>query len=197
MTLSERRPPANSGWREVPCPPDLRAQSLSASAWKAGPITVLSELALAQSAVNPAVNVPQWHVSITTKGKRPKPHHVRRALRAFGMVGGEEDNHYPGNARCFWLAVDPAHRADCECKDTEHTVVEADGYRWQNPEDDARCRGCEYEADFGRPCPVHGVAEAKRLDALYESLPLVETHGPGPQVVETGDERDEDPWGLR
>jgi len=158
VTLVERRPPPHSGWREAPCPPALRAQSKHASAWVSGPIRVLSELALAQSPVQPEAVVPQWHISITDRGRRPKPHHVRRALRAFGMVGAEEDNHYPGAARYFWLAVDPAHRAGCECKESEETVVDVDGYRWQNPSDASECRGCEYEQTFGKPCPLHGGA---------------------------------------
>lgn len=194
MKLTEKRP-AGRDWREVPCSAALRAQAVCASAWVSGPIRVLSELADAQSPVDPRSSTLQWHISITTNGKRPKPHHLRRALRAFGMVGAEEDNHYPGNARYFWLAVDPTHRVRCECKESESTVVEPDGYRWQNPKDAAECRGCEYEAQFGRPCPVHS-AERQRLEALYESLPLVATHGPGPVVVDPCDVGD-DPWDLQ
>jgi hypothetical protein len=146
----------------------VRAQSAHTSAWASGPIRVISELAEAESPVCKGQTVPQWHLSITTKGNRPKPHHVRRALRAFGMTGAEEDNHYPGAARYFWLPVYPAHRADCECKETEVTVVDADGYRWQNPRDEGECRGCEYEAIFGRVCPLHGASVEKQAEVRGE-----------------------------
>lgn len=143
--VTEKRPAAHSGWTER-ATSVLALQALSSSAWQAGPIYVLSELVLAQSPVKSGENVHQWHISISNSGKRPKPTHVRKARRAFGMADAEEDNHYPGRARTFWLAVDPAHRADCECKETEATVVDEDGYRWQNPKDASECRGLRVRA---------------------------------------------------
>lgn len=91
---------------------------------------MISSLDLAGLPVSEAGTGPQWHISITTRGKRPKPHHVRRALRAFGMVDAEEDNHQPGQARNFWRPVDPQYRVDCECKTTDILHVEPDGFRW-------------------------------------------------------------------
>lgn len=142
--------------------------SIASSVWRSGPITVVSSLQMADLPDRSGVG-PQWHVSISNSGKRPKPHHVRRALRAFGMVGAEEDNHHPGNARHFWLPCDPAHRVDCECKVDEVTIVEPDGYRWTNPVGAAalECRGCEHErvmATLGRaaPCPIHLPGTARR-----------------------------------
>ena len=155
VAVCEKRPADHSGWVESRAA-TLEAQSLSCSAWACGPIRVLSELCLAQSPVKADETTPQWHISITDRGRRPKPTQVRKTLRAFGMVSAEEDNHYPGRARTFWLAVDPAHRAGCECKETEATIVDKDGYKWQNPKDESDCRGCEYQLIFGPTCPLHG-----------------------------------------
>lgn len=130
------------------------------SAWVYGPIHVLSSLVEAQMPDGNGVGL-QWHISVTTKGKRPKQHHVRRALRAFDMRKAEEDNHHPGNARHFFLVVDPARRVDCECKTDETVVQDADGYRWSNTKEGA-CRGCELVAVTGRPCPLH-TDETRRL----------------------------------
>lgn len=99
----------------------------------------------------------QWLISISMMGKRPKSHHVRRALRAFGMVGAENDTHHPGNAVHFWLVVDPVRRLACQCKADEDTIVDADGYRWTNPKPgEGECRGCEIAPVTGRACPIHG-----------------------------------------
>jgi hypothetical protein len=101
---------------------------------------------------------PQWHVSVSARGKRPDDRQVRRALKAFGLVGAEEDNHHPGIARHFWRPVDPAHRVDCKCKATEEIITEADGYRWTNPKTSTTetCRGCDIAPVTGKPCPIHG-----------------------------------------
>jgi hypothetical protein len=95
----------------------------------------------------------QDHVSISCAQHRPSVRQVTIALAAFGMVGTEEDNHHPGIARHFWRAVDPAHRVECQCKSSELTVVDRN-YAWTNPVVGS-CRGCEYVALSGRPCPLH------------------------------------------
>ncbi len=152
MSTSERQPAGNR-WRTLDLPDAMRRPPvLRVSAWQAGNVRVISSLTMAELPDRSGVG-PQWHVSVTDRGRRPKPKQVRRALRAFSMVGAEEDNHHPGNARQFWMPVDPASRVDCECKDDETTVTEPDGYAWQN--DPENCRGCEYERLLGRPCPVH------------------------------------------
>lgn len=133
----------------------VTASLLSASRWISGPIIVVSALEEANYPDGAGIG-PQWHISITARGKRPKPHHVRRALRAFGMVGAEEDNHHPGNARHYWMPVDPTHRVDCECKTDEKLLTESDGYRWTNPHKQNECRGCAIAPLTKRPCPVHG-----------------------------------------
>ena len=125
------------------------------SRWTDGRLIVVSALEMAGSPVT-GEPTPQWHISVSSRGRRPKPHEIRRALRALGMVGAEEDNHHPGVARHFWLPVDPAHRVGCECKAAEDTITGPDGYQWTNPKPGAGdCRGCEYEGRHGPPCPIH------------------------------------------
>ena len=169
MTPSEKRP-APACWTKIPWPGPRPAGP--ASAWRSGPLMVLSELAEAEYPDGDGVG-PQWLISITAKGKRAKPKQIRRALRAFGMVGAEEDNHHPGNARSFWRPLDPSRRVDCECKTDETIVVEDDGYTWTNPVD-GPCRGCELAKliagavghdlsplpTLSRSCPIHGIDAA-------------------------------------
>jgi hypothetical protein len=157
MTLAPRpareRTPTLPGW--VPdLPPPLERGVLERSTWRRGPIRVISDLVMAEAPDGSGDVVPQWHVSLTRNGKRPHLTDVRAVLRAFDLREAEEDNHYPGNARHFWLPVDPRCRVACECKAEEALVVEADGHRWTNPTDGS-CRGCELQPLTGRPCPLH------------------------------------------
>lgn len=141
--------PSGNGWQ-------LLGSFAFGQIWESGPVRVVSSLDNAQLPQREEAG-PQWHVSISNVGKRPKAHHVRRALRARGMVGAEEDNHHPGAARHFWMPVDPAARVACECKDDEVTVVEADGYTWSN--DPNNCRGCDLARTLRHlPCSIHGGA---------------------------------------
>lgn len=149
--LMERLP--GPGWARLPTPPGL---SGSTSAWSDGRAAVISSLVDAKAPDATEDIIPQWHISVTERGKRPSERVLRRALRAFGMSDAEEDNHHPGNARHFWLPVDPARRTGCECKVTETTEREPDGYTWTNPTD-GPCRGCELERALGKPCPLHRV----------------------------------------
>ena len=152
-----RRAPVGRGWRfrETITYPELVAGRVrKADVWDRSGLRVLSELAYADLPDGAGVG-PQWFVSVSYRRKRAPEKLVQRALRAFRMVGAEEDNHHPGVARGFWLPVDPAHRVDCECKVSELTITEPDGYRWQNARDPGACRGCEYAELFGKPCPIH------------------------------------------
>lgn len=127
------------------------------STWSIGTITVISSLVTAELPKGDGSGL-QWLISISDRGRRPKPHHVRKALRAFGMAdGSDRDNHHPGNAQHYWMPVDPAERVSCQCKADEVTVREADGYTWTNPvdADPDVCRGCEIAPLTGRPCPLH------------------------------------------
>lgn len=127
---------------------------MTSSAWRLGSIVVLSALANAEYPDGNGAG-PQWHISIGAGGKRAKPKQLRRALRAFGMVGAEQDNHHPGVARHYWRPVDPAHRVECSCKTDETVITDAaDGYSWTTPVE-GDCRGCEFEQLVGKPCPLH------------------------------------------
>ncbi len=163
MTASELRErwPSGGDWQQVATTPELRAQALSISVWVSGPVCAISALERADYPDGSGEAGPQWHISITRKRKRPKPTDVRRALRAFRMVGTEIDNHHPGNAQHFWMPVDPTRRVDCECKTDEVLVVDPDGYTWTNPHDPAECRGCEATRLLGKPCPIHAKQESK------------------------------------
>lgn len=148
------RAPSLPGWQEVPAPP-LSGKVLAVRAWTRKGAVVISALEQAELP-DKSGEGPQWHLSVSYKGKRPRDTDVRATLRAFDMRNAEEDNHHPGIARHFWLPVDPAHRVDCECKEDEEVITEPDGYRWTNPRPgDGPCRGCEMERLQGRPCPIH------------------------------------------
>jgi hypothetical protein len=150
MNLPAAKFPKSSDWRELP---SLLANGVTIHVFQSGPIRVTSSVQIAEMPDGNGTG-PQWLVSVSHHGKRPKPHHVSRALRAFGMTGAEEDNHHSGNARHFFLVCDPSRRVACECKSTETVIVERDGYRWSNPKD-GPCRGCEGAPLTGRPCPIH------------------------------------------
>lgn len=99
----------------------------------------------------------QWHISISLQDppRRPPTNLCMEILATFGMPHVEEDNHHPGVARHYFCPLDPSERVDCECKESEETIVEPDGYKWQNAKDPAECRGCEYEAMTGKSCKIH------------------------------------------
>ena len=163
MDKREKLPPRE--WQPIPTPFAIRSASIGASSWMLGRVAVISTLVDADLPDGSGETGPQWHVSISASGKRAKPTEIRKALRAFGMVGAEEDNHHPGAARHFWMPVDPKRRVACECKATEVQVVDSEGYRWSN--DAESCRGCDLErvmAKIGRvrPCPIHRNDEARR-----------------------------------
>jgi hypothetical protein len=132
-------------------------QWISSSAWRSRSVCVVSSLQEAEAPDGRGDVILQWLVTISDSGKRPGPKHVRRALRAFGMLGADLDNHHPGNAQHFWMPVDPARRVACECKTDETLIRDPDGYAWTNPVD-GPCRGCEIAPIVGRPCPIHGDA---------------------------------------
>ncbi len=110
------------------------------SAWQSHDgLVVLSALELAQLPGSTHDTGLHWHLSAsrsTNRSNRPTDFDLGRVCAAFGVPDGyEEDNHHPGFARHIWCPVDPAFRGICECKVTETTVVEADGYTWTNPTD--------------------------------------------------------------
>ena len=150
--------PHTDGWRSIPVKEAAavlrRPNIIAVSAWQRGPTCVISALELAEYPDGNGFG-PQWHVSVSRLGKRPKWNDVRATLRAFGIVtDAEEDNHHPGNARHFWVPLDPARRVECQCKADEEVVVDRDGYVWTNPKD-GTCRGCEFSQLIGKVCPLH------------------------------------------
>jgi len=151
--------PAGRGWTLAPRFPGHM--------WLFGNLTVMSSLDIADMPDGNGVG-PQWHISVSHRGKRPNAKHVELALCAFDMIGAEEDNHHPGNARNFWMPVDPSRRVDCECKTTEEVHTEPDGYTWTNPvPGEGECRGCELQRLLARPCPIHatrGGADEQKSD---------------------------------
>ena len=150
------RVPAGTAWVD-----DGPRAVANGRAYRRGALLAISSLQIADLPDGSGETGPQWHVSISLKGKRPKDNHVRSALRDFGMLGAEEDNHHPGNARHFWMPCDPARRVDCECKASEDVIVDPDCYRWTNPTADSGegCRGCEFVAIGGKPCPLHSARD--------------------------------------
>lgn len=155
--LHERRP--RGGWTALPVQSAFTrdSQFTQTSRWQKGSIVVLSSLEHAELPGSGGLAGPTWHISVSRYGKRPTPKDVGRALRDFGMVGADEDNHHPGVARHYFMPIDPAYRSACECKTTEDVIVEKDGFAWTNPKPETGlgCRGCEYELLYGKPCPLH------------------------------------------
>lgn len=159
--VTEMRPDGK-GWKLVSRRP-VGPVVYSSSTWT-GPagLLVISELVRAELP-DRSGSGPQWCLSISQSGHRPDGRQLHRALKVFGMLGAEEDNHEPGIARKFWRPLDPSKRLACECKADEEVIVEPDGYRWTNPvagrADPAQCRGCAHAAWHpGRRCPIHSLA---------------------------------------
>lgn len=119
--MIDPKEPLAPGWRRI-------ARLDNGHGWQLRDLTVFStsaDMELPGGGVGPT-----WLVSVSCGGGRATDREVRRALRAFGAVGAEEDNHEPGIARKFFLVADPAKRGICECKTDETTIVEPDGYRY-------------------------------------------------------------------
>lgn len=164
MIQFEKVPKASAGFRRINA--DARQavavdgqRPLAASAWQRGPVRVISCVELAEYAESVGGGTgPQWHISITRQGERATDRDLSMVAKAFGLPRVEEDNHHPGKVRHLWCPVDPQKRVDCECKTTEVTITEPDGYRWTNPVDPSECRGCEWEASHRVPCALHAIS---------------------------------------
>lgn len=139
------------------------------SVWSRRGVVMISAIVDAEYPDGSGEAGPQWLVSIARHARsgqpsRPSDEECRQAMACLRVPTAEEDNHEPGVSRHFWLPVDPRRRRDCECKETERTVVEADNHRWTTPIDGRSCNGCDYEvmvASLGHvaPCPVHTKAQ--------------------------------------
>lgn len=68
----------------------------------------------------------EWLISFSNMGKKRLTNmEIKICLRDFGAEDFMEDNHEPGVARKFWLAVDEKYRVPCPCQD-EKVIVEGD-----------------------------------------------------------------------
>ena len=75
-------------------------------------------------------NEPFYHVSITYFGQRCSNSAAKKMMRDFDMQDAEQDNHFPGKARHFWLPVsDKLKGVPCPCK-SNHSQHEGD-YSYQ------------------------------------------------------------------
>lgn len=131
-------------WTQVPAPMSgAGVYRMTRRGWMHA-IVAVSSLDAIDDGRGGKLNGPTWHLSVSRAsfifgGSRPTDEDVSTALSAFGMVGAEEDNHANpftragGLARHFWLHTDPARRVGCECKSTEETVVDPDGYTYTRP----------------------------------------------------------------
>lgn len=99
--------------------------------WENGDIIACSSRHHGVESHHSKLIVPCFHVSISQCGHRASDDVIRSVLADFNLEGAEEDNHSSGMARHFWLDEGRDVQPDCECKKTEETIVEPDGYRWQ------------------------------------------------------------------
>ncbi len=149
--MAERRRARGRGWTFI------SAEDIG-DVWQRGRLRVISNLDDIDYPDASGERGPTWHVSVSRNGRRASDAELVKVRKAFRMEDAEEDNHHPGNARHLFLVVDPERRVDCECKVTEETITEPDGYKWTNPtEDEGYCRGCEFEIlTRGRhQCTIH------------------------------------------
>lgn len=152
------RHPSSPMWRRRPGPaltkvPKAVAKRMEAIGaqlelvivgYQRGALRVFSGVDLMRSPVD-KTPTPTWHVSVSAGDGRSSARPVTDAelevvRRAFGMQAAEEDNHEPGMARHLFLAIDPKHRAACECNVAEVTFIEPDGHRWKAPADQEASR---------------------------------------------------------
>lgn len=156
-----QRTPAGA-WTRARLPADVQASLPTAVPWSKGRLFVLSDMVEASLPDGSGRVGPHWFVSVSVRGgrRRAADSELRLVRVAFGMPEGaaEEDNHHPGIARHLWMPVAPAERRACSCKADETQMHERDGYTWSNTKTGG-CRGCEYRAVFGRPCPIHSPKE--------------------------------------
>lgn len=74
---------------------------------------------------------PEYHLSVTRCGWRLDAQEIPEILATFQMEGADEDNHFPGRARHFWMPVNESLRGYvCECKKDEPAIQDGD-YIWR------------------------------------------------------------------
>jgi len=157
--MEVEKTPTGAAWQQSNHDVTQFTHSRHVSGWTRGRYFVISELVDTEMPDGSGDMGPSWHVSISKRGARVRDSKViRKMLRDFGMLGAEEDNHEPGEARNFWLVVDPMRRVDCECKTDETLHREANGQVWSSHVDPEKCGGCLLAQLMpGRTCPVHAI----------------------------------------
>lgn len=101
--------------------------------WQCGHLCALSSVVNIYDEHQPAHW--EWLISFSNMGKkRLSNQEIAVCLKDFGAEDFMEDNHEPGNARKFWLAVDEKYRVPCPCQD-ETEIVEGD-YRYSVKKDE-------------------------------------------------------------
>ncbi len=158
------------------------------SIWMRRRVLAISTCVMAE-APNGDGSIPQWHISFTNDGRRCTDEEVRQSLACFRLTGADEDNHEPGMARHYWMPLDPARRAECECKTTEKVIVEPDGHRWSTPHDDRECNGCKHAQDMAsagvyRPCTIHG-----KVNTAAEFARALGSHGLTSEELDVAEQR--------
>jgi hypothetical protein len=123
---AERRRPEN-GWT-------MLGIERPYTRWQKGQYCALSSLVNVYDEHQPAHW--EWLISFSNMGrKRLSNQEVAICLKDFGAEAFIEDNHEPGIARKFWLAVEEKYRVPCPCQD-ETVIVEGD-YKYSVKKDDA------------------------------------------------------------
>lgn len=122
--------PKGDGWKLEACF-TVNKDSDAIHRWVNGSIIACASRHVDVPSLRSKLVVPTLHVSVSDGGHRASDDVIRGVLADFSLEGAEEDNHSPGLARHFWLDEGRRVQPDCECKRTEETVVEPDGYRWQ------------------------------------------------------------------
>lgn len=84
--------------------------------WQKGEYRALSSLVNIDDGHQPPHY--EWIVSFSKQSRETlTDNEVARCLADFDALDFEEDNHEPGIARKFWLAVEHKYRNPCPCKD--------------------------------------------------------------------------------
>lgn len=100
--------------------------------WQKGHLCALSSVAYLHDEHQP----PHWEwiVSFSNMGKaRLSNEEIAICLKDFAAENFLEDNHEPGVARKFWMALEEQYRKPCPCQD-EKVIVEGD-YRYSVKKD--------------------------------------------------------------
>lgn len=120
--------PRGDAWKLEAC---WRVEGDVIHRWSNGTIVACASRHAGIESKHSGLVVPCFHLSISDDGHRASNEVIRGVLAEFNLEGAEEDNHSPGVARHFWLDEGRAAQPDCECKKTEETIIEPDGYQWQ------------------------------------------------------------------